>query len=136
MKLSGNTILITGGGSGIGLAFAERFVQSGNTVIVIGRRESVLEQARKRVPGLITRVCDLAQESDRVALLDWVTTNYPDVNVLINNAGIQLRYNVLKADVRDNWREYSKEITTNLDAPVHLSLLFAHISRRKNRQPL
>ncbi|EOS53574.1 SDR family oxidoreductase [Paenibacillus barengoltzii] len=125
MKLSGNTILITGGGSGIGLAFAERFVQSGNTVIVIGRRESVLEQARKQVPGLITRVCDLAQESDRVALFDWVTTNYPDVNVLINNAGIQLRYNVLKADARDNWLEYSKEITTNLDAPIHLSLLFA-----------
>lgn len=131
MKLSGNTILITGGGSGIGLAFAERFVQSGNTVIVIGRRESVLEQARKRVPGLITRVCDLAQESDRVALFDWVTTNYPDVNVLINNAGIQLRYNVLKADARDNWREYSKEITTNLDAPVHLSLLFAPYFAKK-----
>lgn len=71
MKLTGNTILITGGGSGIGLAFAEKFVQNGNTVIVIGRRESVLEQARKQVPGLITQVCDLAQESDRVALFDW-----------------------------------------------------------------
>ncbi|MBH8598717.1 SDR family oxidoreductase [Thermoactinomyces sp. CICC 10521] len=92
MKLTGNTILITGGGSGIGLAFAEKFVQNGNTVIVIGRRENVLEQARKQVPGLITRVCDLEQESERLALFDWVTANYPDVNVLINNAGIQLLY--------------------------------------------
>jgi uncharacterized oxidoreductase len=125
MKLSGNTILITGGGSGIGLAFAEKFVGAGNTVIVCGRRESVLEQAREQVPGLITRVCDLELESERLALFDWVTTNYPDVNVLVNNAGIQQRYSVLRADVRDHWRDYSKEMTTNIEAPVHLSMLFA-----------
>ncbi|MBW4841383.1 MAG: SDR family NAD(P)-dependent oxidoreductase [Paenibacillaceae bacterium] len=98
---------------------------SGNTVIVCGRRESALQQALEQVPGLITRVCDLEVESERVALFDWVTTNYPDVNVLVNNAGIQLRYNLLKADVKDRWHDYSKEITTNIDAPVHLSMLFA-----------
>ncbi|GJM79620.1 hypothetical protein HMSSN139_21160 [Paenibacillus sp. HMSSN-139] len=125
MKLTGNTILITGGGSGIGLAMAERFVQSGNTVIVCGRRENVLEQAREQVPGLITRVCDLEAENERLALFDWVTANYPDVNVLVNNAGIQLRYNLLKADARDRWQDYSKEIATNIEAPVHLSMLFA-----------
>lgn len=125
MNLSGNTILITGGGSGIGLAIAERFAQAGNTVIVCGRRENVLQQAREQVPGLIPRVCDLEVERERLALFDWVTTNYPDVNVLVNNAGIQLRYNLLKADARDRWHDYSKEIATNIEAPVHLSMLFA-----------
>ncbi|WNQ10786.1 SDR family NAD(P)-dependent oxidoreductase [Paenibacillus aurantius] len=125
MKLIGNTILITGGGSGIGLAFAERFIKTGNKVIVCGRRENVLQQAKEKVPNLITRVCDLEMESERVALFDWVTANFPDVNVLVNNAGIQLRYNVLKADARDNWSYFSKEITTNLEAPCHLSMLFA-----------
>lgn len=124
MKLSGNTILITGGSTGIGLAFAERFMKAGNTVIVCGRRESALQDAEEKVPGLITRVCDLDMESERLALFDWVTANYPEVNVLVNNAGIQLRYNVLKADARDHWNDFRKEITTNIEAPFHLSMLF------------
>ncbi|MBY9078769.1 SDR family NAD(P)-dependent oxidoreductase [Paenibacillus sp. HN-1] len=125
MKLSGNTILLTGGGSGIGLAFAERFIKAGNTVIVSGRREHVLQDAKEQIPGLITRVSDLNVESERVALYDWVTGNYPDVNVLVNNAGIQQRYNVLKADVKNNWSYFNNEITTNIEAPFHLSILFA-----------
>jgi uncharacterized oxidoreductase len=125
MQLSGNTILITGGGSGIGLAFAERFIKAGNKVIISGRREHVLQHAKEKFPSLITRVCDLNIESERVALFDWVTTNYPEVNVLVNNAGIQERFNVLKTDVRDNWSHFNKEITTNLEAPFHLSMLFA-----------
>ncbi|MGG6310531.1 SDR family oxidoreductase [Paenibacillus macerans] len=125
MKLSGNTILITGGSTGIGLAFAERFRKAGNTVIVCGRRENALQDAKEKVPGLITHVCDLDRESERLALFDWVTANYPEVNVLLNNAGIQLRYNVLKADARDHWNDFRKEITTNMDAPFHLAMLFA-----------
>ena len=103
MKLSGNTILITGGSSGIGLAFAERFIKAGNKVIVFGRRENVLQHAKEKFPGLITHVCDLDIESERVSLFDWVTANYPEVNVLVNNAGIQQRFNVLKADAKNNW---------------------------------
>lgn len=125
MKLSGNTILITGGGSGIGLSFAERFMNAGNRVIVCGRRENVLQQAKEKLPGLITRVSDLDLESDRIALFDWVTGNFPEVNVLVNNAGTQQRFNVLKTDAKNDWDYYRKEITTNLDAPVHLSMLFA-----------
>ncbi|AIY07107.1 cytochrome C553 [Paenibacillus polymyxa] len=125
MKLSGNTILITGGGSGIGLAFAERFIKEGNQVIVCGRREDVLQQAKEKFPGLITRVCDLTIESERTALFDWVTENYPKVNILVNNAGIQLRFNVLKADAKNDWSYFSKEITANTEAPIHLSMLFA-----------
>ncbi|WP_127529879.1 SDR family oxidoreductase [Paenibacillus kobensis] len=125
MKLSGNTILITGGSSGIGLAFAERFIQAGNTVIVTGRREQVLQSAKEKLPSLITRVSDLAVESERAALFDWVTANYPAVNVLVNNAGIQQRFHVLKADAKDNWRYFNQELTTNIEAPFHLSMLFA-----------
>ncbi|MEI2395266.1 SDR family oxidoreductase [Paenibacillus phytohabitans] len=125
MKLTGNTILITGGGSGIGLAFAERFISGGNTVIITGRREQVLQAAKDKVPGLITRVSDLNIESERTALFDWVTANYPEVNVLVNNAGTQQRFNVLKADARNNWAYFNQEITTNLEAPLHLAMLFA-----------
>lgn len=125
MKLTGNTILITGGGSGIGLAFAERFLNTGNQVIVCGRREEVLEQAKEKFPGLITRVSDLNHESERMALFEWVTANYPEVNVLINNAGIQQRFNVLKDDAKNNWSYFNNEITTNIEAPIHFSMLFA-----------
>jgi uncharacterized oxidoreductase len=125
MKLSGNTILITGGNAGIGLAFAERFLKAGNNVIVCGRREEALQNAKEKFPSLITRVCDLAIETERIALFDWVTSNYPDVNVLINNAGVQQRFNVLKADAKNDWNYFSKEITTNLEAPFQLSMLFA-----------
>ncbi|MED1796414.1 SDR family NAD(P)-dependent oxidoreductase [Brevibacillus nitrificans] len=125
MRRSGNTILITGGSSGIGLAFAERFMKAGNTVVVTGRREKALQKAKEKNPGLITRVNDLEKESERVALFDWITANYPEVNVLVNNAGIQQRFHVLKEDAKNNWSYFSKEITTNLEAPFHLSMLFA-----------
>lgn len=125
MKLSGNTILITGGSTGIGLAFAERFIKAGNQVIVCGRREHALQAAKEKLPGLITRVCDIGIVSERASLFDWVTANYPEVNVLVNNAGIQQRFNVLKADAKNDWSYFSQEITTNTDAPFHLSMLFA-----------
>lgn len=109
MKLSGHTILITGGASGIGFAFAERFMKSGNTVIVCGRRESKLKEAKEKYPELITRVCDVTDETERLALFEWVKERHPGVNVLVNNAGIQQRYHILKADVIDNWADYKKK---------------------------
>lgn len=131
MKQSGNTILITGGSAGIGLAFAERFIKAGNKVIVIGRREDVLRNAKERHPKLITHVSDLNSESERTSLFEWVTENYPDVNVLVNNAGIQQRFNVLKADAKNNWNYFNNEITTNIEAPFHLAMLFAPYFTRK-----
>jgi uncharacterized oxidoreductase len=132
MKLSGNTILITGGSAGIGLAFAERFIAAGNKVIVCGRRENALQEAKKKHHDLITRVCDVGNESERTDLFDWVTENHPDVNVLVNNAGIQQRFNVLKADARNDWGYFNKEITTNVEAPFHLSMLFAPFFAEKD----
>ncbi|NRD78000.1 SDR family NAD(P)-dependent oxidoreductase [Bacillus sp. BRMEA1] len=125
MKLAGNTVLITGGASGIGFAFAERFIKAGSKVIVCGRREGKLQEAKEKYPDIVTRVCDVTKETDRIALFDWVTANYPEVNVLVNNAGIQQRYHVLKADAKENWSYYNQEITSNIEAPFHLTLLFA-----------
>ena len=90
MKLSGNTILITGGASGIGFALAERFAAAGSKVIVCGRREDQLEKARSEIPGLHTIQCDVSEESQRTALVKRVTREFPQLNVLVNNAGIRI----------------------------------------------
>lgn len=122
MILSGNTILITGGATGIGFAFAERFIQAGNEVIIAGRREAKLKEAKEKLPGLHTKVCDVSVEQERVQLLEWVKAEFPETNILVNNAGIQQRVNLLK-DIRE-WDYYKKEISINIDGPIHLSMLF------------
>ncbi len=94
MQLASNTVLITGGASGIGLAIAGRFVQEGSTVIVCGRREATLAEAKQKHPQLRTLVCDLSKEKERVRLLSWATKEFPRLNVLVNNAGIQRRVRI------------------------------------------
>jgi uncharacterized oxidoreductase len=131
VKLSGNTILITGGASGIGLAFAERFLKRKNTVIVCGRREEKLLQAQKKFPELHTRVCDVSVESDRKDLLKWVKNDFPEVNVLMNNAGIQQRFNLLEQE--EDWGYYHQEIKANFEAPIHLTMLFLeHLTKKES----
>ncbi len=121
MKLENNTVLITGGATGIGLALAERFLQAGSTVAICGRREAKLKEAQARHPQLITRACDVAQADERVALFEWATQTLPALNVLVNNAGIQQRYSLQQAPA---WADMHHEIAINLDAPIHLSTLF------------
>src|SRR5436189_4829905 len=89
MKLSNNKILITGGASGIGLGLTERFIRENNTVIICGRRKEVLKEVSDKFPSVIIRVCDLSLESERIKLYDWISENHSDLNVLVNNAGIQ-----------------------------------------------
>ncbi|MCC9134804.1 SDR family oxidoreductase [Pontibacter silvestris] len=122
MNLSGNTILITGGGSGIGLAFAERFLKAGSKVIICGRRQETLLEAKQKYPELHTRVCDVAKESERVDLFNWATSEFPDLNVLVNNAGIQRR--VPFVGNTEEWSKHQQEIAINLEAPIHLAMLF------------
>lgn len=123
MELGKNTVLVTGGGTGIGLAIAVRFVKAGSRVIIVGRREDKLLQAREQYPDLITKVCDISDENARKELFAWVTENYPQTNVLVNNAGIQRAINLTRAG--DDWSRYKDEIATNLEAPIHLSMMFA-----------
>ena len=98
MKLSGNTILITGGASGIGLAMAKRSMEEGNTVIVCGRREQELADAADQFKGLLTRQCDLTSATERVALHEWIAKEQSGLNMLVNNAGIQNWMGVNDAD--------------------------------------
>jgi uncharacterized oxidoreductase len=121
MKLTGNKILITGGGSGIGYAMAERFIADGNTVIICGRRESALSEAKEKLPSIITRRYDLAAEAGRVELYEWISKEHGDLNVLVNNAGIQ---NWMAIEDENFFERAKTEITTNIEAPIHLTQLF------------
>ena len=77
MNLSGNTILITGGASGIGWTLTERFLEAGNEIVICGRREDRLLEAQKKYPQLHTRVCDVALAEERTALFEWATERFP-----------------------------------------------------------
>jgi uncharacterized oxidoreductase len=120
MELSGHTVLVTGGASGIGLAIATRFHAAGSRVIVCGRRERTLRAAADAHPGLVTRVCDLAREDERAALAEWAVAEHPELDVLVNNAGIQRRFDVAHPEP---WPDVREELAINLDAPIHLTLL-------------
>ena len=124
MNLSNNKILITGGASGIGLGLTERFIKENNTVIICGRRAEVLEEVANKYPTVITKVCDLTDETEREDLYKWVAANHGDTNVLINNAGIQKWMNITDADFFSNAKQ---EIVTNIEAPLHLTSLFIQL---------
>jgi uncharacterized oxidoreductase len=94
MKLTGRTILITGGSAGIGLAFARKFLELGNTVIVTGRRQTVLDQVKAKYPNLHTIQGDVADTAQITALAAHVKANFPKLDVLMNNAGVMLHRNV------------------------------------------
>jgi uncharacterized oxidoreductase len=128
MQLTSNTILITGGGSGIGLALAERFIAMGNRVIICGRRAGTLDAVKAAHPAIETRVCDVAESADRAALTAWATSTFPALNVLVNNAGIQRRMRIAS---EGDWTATREEIAINLDAPIHLTTLFLpHLIRQ------
>ncbi|MEH3113777.1 SDR family oxidoreductase [Pedobacter terrae] len=125
MKLTKNKILITGGATGIGFGLAERFISENNTVIICGRRASALKEAAEKLPTVITKVCDLAVEADRIELYNWVAKHHSDLNVLVNNAGIQNWMNINDNDFSE---KAGAEITTNIVAPLHLTTLFCRLN--------
>ncbi len=125
MKLTKNKILITGGATGIGFGLAERFIRENNTVIICGRRASALKEAAEKLPSIITKVCDLAVEADRIELYNWVAEHHADLNVLVNNAGIQ---NWMNISDNDFYEKAGAEITTNILAPLHLTKLFSQLN--------
>jgi uncharacterized oxidoreductase len=121
MKISKNKILITGGASGIGFAMAERFSKEDNTIIICGRRESALKEAADKIPSIITKQCDLSSSSERETLFKWIEEEHSDLNVLVNNAGIQQWMSV---DDPDFFKKAKDEIAINIEAPLHLTSLF------------
>jgi uncharacterized oxidoreductase len=116
--------LVTGGGSGIGWGLVVEFLKRGSPkVLITGRREAVLKEAAAEYPGKIFYlVNDAGSISDREALLEWVKSNHPDCNALVNNAGI-LRA-VPPASDKAGWEERATEIEINFAGPVHLCSIF------------
>jgi uncharacterized oxidoreductase len=119
MKVTGNTILITGGGSGIGRALAEAFYKLGNTVIVAGRRQSVLDETTKANPGMKSATLDIESAEAIRAFGAKMAKEYPALNVVIHNAGIMRPENLL--DQPENLADTEATITTNLLGPIRLT---------------
>lgn len=117
MKTSGNTILITGGGSGIGEALAQRFHDAGNTVIIAGRRQEALDAAAAGRPNIHTMTLDVESAEGIEDFARRVLAAHPALNVLINNAGI-MRFETLEQ--RRDLKDAEATIVTNLLGPIRL----------------
>lgn len=117
MNMKANTILITGGATGIGFALARQLSERGNNVIICGRRKEALLKAQAEVPALVTRVCDIANTESRQAMVAWLKTSHPKLNVIINNAGVQYHRKFKEGGVLEN---LDQEVATNFTAPIHL----------------
>ena len=122
MKLTGRTILITGGSAGIGLAFALKFLELGNTVIVTGRRQAVLDEVKAKYPKLHTIQGDVADSAQIATLAAHVKTEFPKLDVLMNNAGIML-YKDLKAAASD-LDGLMAEVNINLGGVIRMNSAF------------
>ncbi|CAF1070508.1 unnamed protein product [Adineta ricciae] len=140
LDIPSSTVLITGGSSGIGFGLARCFVQMNAVVIITGRREQQLKEAANELNQLgkknvIYHVNDVNNINERQALYKWIVDEYPQTNVLINNAGIQQAVSVATNDksAEDlSWEEQEKTIRINLSAPMHLSYLFIQHFRQMN----
>jgi uncharacterized oxidoreductase len=119
MNLTGNTVLITGGGSGIGRALAEAFHALGNQVIISGRRAAVLEEVTKANPGMAWLSMDATDAEGIRSFADQLIAAHPDLNVVINNAGIMKNEDIKAAP---DYLDIAEEtIATNLLAPIRLT---------------
>ena len=124
MQISGNTILVTGGNSGLGRRFAEEFAKRGNKVIITGRRQTAIDEVLAANPGMVGYLLDM---QDAGAIQDFarcVTAEHPDLNVVINNAGIMVAEDLKAQDLA----VAEAIVTTNLLGPIRLiAALMPHL---------
>lgn len=119
MKNSGNTILITGGTAGIGLELVRQFYQLNNRLIVTSSNAQNLEKLKINFPSILTIVCNLASDTDVKALVNACLSQHTDINILINNAGVQYNYD-WKTEI-DGFQKIADEIAINLTSPMQLT---------------
>jgi uncharacterized oxidoreductase len=128
MKTSGNTILITGGSTGIGFEFAKQLLESGNTVVVTGRDEKKLQKAKSLLPAVHTVKSDVSEPGEIESLCKKVTSEFPALNVLINNAGIMRTINFHDAATLES---LTQEIDINLKGPIRMAMaLLPHLKKQ------
>lgn len=122
MNTTGNTIFISGGSAGIGLAIARKLNEAGNNIIINGRSEERLQNALNELPGAIAIQGDLAIESERIRIAQELKSNHPGTNIIINNAGA-----AFVNDLSDNQNNASdkaaKEMNTNYISVIHFTSL-------------
>ncbi|MDB5411881.1 MAG: Oxidoreductase [Rubritepida sp.] len=129
MKTTGNTILITGGGTGIGQALAHRFHDLGNTVIIAGRRLETLEKAIGDRPRMHALTLDMDDPADVAAFAERLVTDFSGVNVLVNSAGIMRMETRL--DIFRDLSDAEASITSNLLGPIRVTnALVEHLGRQ------
>ena len=131
MQMTSNTILITGGSSGIGFELARQLVALGNTVAITGRDTTNLEAAQASLPGLRIFRSDVSDPKAIPALCERVVADLPALNVLINCAGIMRKIDLQKASL--NLEDVTREIETNLNGTIWMDLQFLpHLKRQGN----
>ncbi len=129
MNITNNTILITGGGSGIGLAIAKSLSPS-NKIIIVGRNKEKLDAAAKDLENVFTIRADVTNESDVNRLYEEVKTTFGQLNILINNAGSAFVYTL--SENSDTYGKAFAEFTTNYFAPIRLTEKFLPLLKEQN----
>jgi uncharacterized oxidoreductase len=129
MKITGNTILITGGGSGIGRGLAESFHALGNRVIIAGRRKKVLDEVTARNPGMKSVELDIEKPASIGAVTAALAKEYPELNVVVNNAGI-MRAEALETQAEEV-ADAEAMVTTNLLGPIRLTARLLPLLRKQ-----
>ena len=117
MQMTGNTILITGGGSGIGRALAEAFHHAGNQVVIAGRRQQALDETAAANPGMATATLDIERADAIRDFAERIGRDHPALNVVVHNAGIMLPETVTGGEVADA----EAMVATNLLGPIRLN---------------
>jgi uncharacterized oxidoreductase len=131
MKTTGNTILITGGNSGIGRALAEAFHARGNKVIITGRRQETLDEVSAANPGMVAMTLDIGDADGIKAFAERLVSEHPDLNAVINNAGIMKREDLTAAP--DYLQTAEETIATNLLGPIRLTAaLLPHLLKQQD----
>ncbi|MBW2422424.1 MAG: SDR family NAD(P)-dependent oxidoreductase [Deltaproteobacteria bacterium] len=130
MKLTGNSILVTGGGTGIGRVMAAGFLERGNRVAICGRREEMLQEARQAHPTLETYVCDVSDAEARQLLHDRLARDGFVPNVIINNAAVMRTYDLADSQALD-LDQIEHDLRINFLAPVALNTLFLPLLQRQ-----